>query len=199
MIASHSHSSATASIAANGFQTAIKRIPNGYFRTNQPRKRIKRIFASHCHAAMQEKFEKAAWRQPPEAAMSGSPPSACGVGTSERIGNGWWRQPPEAAMSGSCPPSLTLRATPSSACGVGWCLGPESNQRHADFQSAALPTELPRHKSAGPNRPGAKARGYREWAGPCPAAEICGNWGSAGLHAKKPEPPFKPHSKDQAA
>ena len=24
-----------------------------------------------------------------------------------------------------------------------WCLGPESNQRHADFQSAALPTELP--------------------------------------------------------
>ena len=25
-----------------------------------------------------------------------------------------------------------------------WCLGPESNQRHADFQSAALPTELPR-------------------------------------------------------
>ena len=26
-----------------------------------------------------------------------------------------------------------------------WCLGPESNQRHADFQSAALPTELPRH------------------------------------------------------
>ena len=25
----------------------------------------------------------------------------------------------------------------------GWCPGPESNQRHADFQSAALPTELP--------------------------------------------------------
>ena len=24
-----------------------------------------------------------------------------------------------------------------------WCPGPESNQRHADFQSAALPTELP--------------------------------------------------------
>ena len=24
-----------------------------------------------------------------------------------------------------------------------WCHGPESNQRHADFQSAALPTELP--------------------------------------------------------
>ena len=26
-----------------------------------------------------------------------------------------------------------------------WCLGSELNQRHADFQSAALPTELPRH------------------------------------------------------
>ena len=29
-----------------------------------------------------------------------------------------------------------------------WCLRPESNQRHADFQSAALPTELQRHKVA---------------------------------------------------
>ena len=26
-----------------------------------------------------------------------------------------------------------------------WCLRSESNQRHADFQSAALPTELQRH------------------------------------------------------
>ena len=26
----------------------------------------------------------------------------------------------------------------------GWCLGADSNHRHADFQSAALPTELPR-------------------------------------------------------
>ena len=26
-----------------------------------------------------------------------------------------------------------------------WCLRPESNWRHADFQSAALPTELQRH------------------------------------------------------
>ena len=26
-----------------------------------------------------------------------------------------------------------------------WCLRSELNQRHADFQSAALPTELPRH------------------------------------------------------
>ena len=28
-----------------------------------------------------------------------------------------------------------------------WCLRSELNQRHADFQSAALPTELQRHKS----------------------------------------------------
>ncbi len=27
----------------------------------------------------------------------------------------------------------------------GWCPGTESNRRHADFQSAALPTELPGH------------------------------------------------------
>ena len=26
-----------------------------------------------------------------------------------------------------------------------WCLRPESNWRHTDFQSVALPTELPRH------------------------------------------------------
>ena len=29
----------------------------------------------------------------------------------------------------------------------GWCLRSELNQRHADFQSAALPTELPRRKT----------------------------------------------------
>ena len=28
---------------------------------------------------------------------------------------------------------------------VFWCLGVESNRRHMDFQSTALPTELPRH------------------------------------------------------
>ena len=29
--------------------------------------------------------------------------------------------------------------------GILWCLGAELNHRQADFQSAALPTELPRH------------------------------------------------------
>ena len=28
-----------------------------------------------------------------------------------------------------------------------WCLGVESNRRHKDFQSSALPTELPRHEA----------------------------------------------------
>jgi hypothetical protein len=35
-----------------------------------------------------------------------------------------------------------------------WCLEPESNQRHADFQSAALPTELSRPTSTNYNREG---------------------------------------------
>ena len=30
-----------------------------------------------------------------------------------------------------------------------WCPGAESNHRHADFQSAALPTELPGRSSRG--------------------------------------------------
>ena len=29
-----------------------------------------------------------------------------------------------------------------------WCRGTESNRRHADFQSTALPTELPRHEKS---------------------------------------------------
>ena len=31
--------------------------------------------------------------------------------------------------------------------GEGWCRGAELNRRHTDFQSVALPTELPRHSS----------------------------------------------------
>ena len=33
----------------------------------------------------------------------------------------------------------------------GWCPGAESNSRHRDFQSRALPTELPGHRRAAPN------------------------------------------------
>ncbi len=38
--------------------------------------------------------------------------------------------------------SYTRISTPEKE---SWCLRSESNQRHADFQSAALPTELQRH------------------------------------------------------
>ena len=31
-------------------------------------------------------------------------------------------------------------------CRGKWCRGPELNWRHKDFQSSALPTELPRHE-----------------------------------------------------
>jgi hypothetical protein len=31
-----------------------------------------------------------------------------------------------------------------------WCRGPESNWGHEDFQSTALPTELPRHDDIQP-------------------------------------------------
>src|SRR6185437_9732926 len=43
-----------------------------------------------------------------------------------------------------------------------WCLGADSNHRHADFQSAALPTELPRPEGSarcstrGPEGPAAE-------------------------------------------
>ena len=38
-----------------------------------------------------------------------------------------------------------------------WCPGPESNQRHADFQSAALPTELPGRAAKGVFPSGARS------------------------------------------
>ena len=48
---------------------------------------------------------------------------------------------------------------------AGWCLGPESNQRHADFQSAALPTELPRRSGYGAG-PGAERGSIAARSGP---------------------------------
>ena len=39
--------------------------------------------------------------------------------------------------------------------GSEWCPGADSNHRHADFQSAALPTELP-GRAVGPLRNGAE-------------------------------------------
>ena len=50
-----------------------------------------------------------------------------------------------------------------------WCLGAELNHRQADFQSAALPTELPRHQwrpKTGSNRrpPAWQAGALTNWA-----------------------------------
>ena len=44
-----------------------------------------------------------------------------------------------------------------------WCLEPDSNQRHADFQSAALPTELSRPRV---HRKGPKRRSKPPWRPP---------------------------------
>ena len=50
-------------------------------------------------------------------------------------------EPPTCWLQISCSASW---ATPAKKT---WCLGAESNHRHRDFQSLALPTELPRHTS----------------------------------------------------
>ena len=36
--------------------------------------------------------------------------------------------------------------TSDEGLGIEWCRGTELNRRHRDFQSRALPTELPRHR-----------------------------------------------------
>ena len=53
--------------------------------------------------------------------------------------------------------SLTCRERRFGVCPVEptrmeWCRGPDLNRRHMDFQSIALPTELPRHDCSGPLR-----------------------------------------------
>ena len=41
-------------------------------------------------------------------------------------------------------------ATPASIYPNEWCFGAESNHRHGDFQSPALPTELPKQNIGDP-------------------------------------------------
>ncbi len=55
---------------------------------------------------------------------------------------GWIAELKSAAGSASARRGGTKRFRP-----YKWWQGPGSNRRHADFQSAALPTELPRPKS----------------------------------------------------
>ena len=54
------------------------------------------------------------------------------------------RKTPKIRLFPRYPLYHTQRITLWVLCWV-WCLGAESNHRQADFQSAALPTELPRH------------------------------------------------------
>src|SRR5215510_12098186 len=50
---------------------------------------------------------------------------------------------------------------PRTSANIKWCPGAESNHRHHDFQSCALPTELPGRR-AGPDGLLSKARGVIE-------------------------------------
>ncbi len=59
---------------------------------------------------------------------------------------------------------------------VRWCPGTELNRRHRDFQSRALPTELPGHREPGGSEeaefwqgPGAESRGRPRRSCPAPA------------------------------
>ena len=52
--------------------------------------------------------------------------------------------------------------------GKEWCLGADSNHRHADFQSAALPTELPRPGSGDGSGRGSGV--YKRGRSACPAS-----------------------------
>src|SRR4029078_2510269 len=57
--------------------------------------------------------------------------------------------------------SRVVRQVASESAETKWCPGAESNHRHHDFQSCALPSELP-GRWAGPEGPLSKARGVIE-------------------------------------
>jgi hypothetical protein len=68
------------------------------------------------------------------------------------------------------------------ACAFEWWPGSESNQRHADFQSAALPTELPGQRAVrprGPNSSGTVAGGARIKTAACEGVKAKGRSGCA--------------------
>ena len=82
--------------------------------------------------------------EPPPRNSSGSRPTAelpLRAPPAPRRGDRRFRRPREG--SNLRPPAPQAGALPLSYGDGGWCPGLESNQRHHDFQSCALPTELP--------------------------------------------------------
>ena len=53
-----------------------------------------------------------------------------------------------------------------------WCRGPESNWRHRDFQSRALPTELPRHEERRGGAPSNQDTGEPRSRPPAPGGAL---------------------------
>lgn len=47
------------------------------------------------------------------------------------------------ALMASTPAKPQIKKPPEGDFGISWWPGAESNHRHKDFQSSALPTELP--------------------------------------------------------
>jgi hypothetical protein len=52
------------------------------------------------------------------------------------------------------------RDLPTGRSRLNWCRGAGSNRRHYDFQSYALPTELPRHEDLESRRAMVGDRGF---------------------------------------
>ena len=93
------------------------------------------------------------------------------VGCSLAVGAGDWTRTHNLLITNQllCQLSYTGNFLPFFANHYRWCLGAESNHRQADFQSAALPTELPRHlwrPKTGSNRrpPAWQAGALTNWA-----------------------------------
>jgi hypothetical protein len=90
--------------------------------------------AAFTHRNVPVRFTEMVWcqsraRPPP---LAGTPPKESAV--SPRTIGGWI-----AALS------FTIATQGNNAVISAWCPGAESNHRHCDFQSHALPTELPGH------------------------------------------------------
>ena len=88
------------------------------------------------------------------------------------------RRPQPIRRSQQIRQAAGLRTSRTSIDGERWCPGTELNRRHCDFQSHALPTELPGHLRTalvGASHGGRLRSGwapYREAILPCPAPSV---------------------------